>query len=152
MEAVTAIASVAGIVSLVGQTIESIIKLRVFYQDCSEASNSIGRFLKALNGLIQIHENVRDLVKKLEDSMAVDLDKNILASLQIQIEDCGKDVGIWLEKACACQPMSEMSGTGTRASFRKFLIALEKKKIVDIYQEIENHKNNISTKLSVIGR
>ncbi|KAH8586236.1 hypothetical protein B0O99DRAFT_75148 [Bisporella sp. PMI_857] len=149
MEAVAAIASIAGIISLVGQTLGQIAKLRGFYQECSEASGSVRRFLKALNGLIQIHEDVRDLMRKLENTTAADANQSILASLQIQINDCGKDVGLWLEKASACQPMA---GSGTRATFRKFLVALEQRKIVDIYQEIANHRANITTKLSVVGR
>lgn len=149
MEAVAAVASVAGIICLVGQTLDHIIKLRGFYQECSEASGSVSRFLKALNGLIQIHEDVRDLMRKLENTAGAGANDNILASLQIQIHDCGKDVGLWLEKASACQPMA---GSGTRATFRKFQVALEKRKIVDINQEIANHRDNISIKLSVIGR
>lgn len=128
MEAVAAIASIAGIISLVAQTLESIIKLRGFYNDCSEASSSVSRFLKVLNGLMKIHEDVRDLVKKFEASSAVDAN-NILASLQIQIDDCGEDVGIWLERATACHPLF---GSGTRSSFRKFIAALKDNKTVDI--------------------
>jgi hypothetical protein len=45
-----------------------------------------------------------------------------------------------VEKARACRPGGG-GGFGTRASFRKFLVALENRNIVDIYQEITGHKD-----------
>ena len=75
--------------------------------------------------------------------------ESILASLQIQLDDCNKDVYGRLATAKTCLPASN---TGTKAAFKKFLVALERQRITDIYVEISVHKENIMTKLSVIGR
>jgi hypothetical protein len=149
MEAVAAVSSVAGILSLVGQALNGIVTLRGFYQECASASHFIQKFLKRLNDLIQILEDVKELMKKLEASPSRAVADNVLASLRIQIEDCGKDVYRWLEMARKSMPGST---TGTKASFKCFLLALEKQKITDVYVEIAAHKDNIMTKLSVIGR
>ncbi len=66
-----------------------------------------------------------------------------------QIDDCSEDVYKWLAMARKCHPDSS---TGTKASFKKFLVALEKQKITDIYVEIATYRDNITTKLSIIGR
>jgi hypothetical protein len=65
MEAVGAIASIAGILSLTGHAMNGIIILRGFFQSCSSESHSIKRFLKRLNDLIQILEHASDLIAKL---------------------------------------------------------------------------------------
>jgi hypothetical protein len=149
MEAVAAVSSIAGILSLVGQSVNGIIALRSFFQDCAEASPSIKQFLKRLNSLIQILEDVRDLMRKLEKAPTKAVKGYILASLQVQIDDCSQDIYKWLAMARKCHPASS---TGTKASFKRFLVALEKQKITDIYVEIATYKDNITTKLSMIGR
>ena len=149
MDAVAAVSSIAGILSLVGQALNGIVTLRGFYQDCSAASQSIQRFLKRLNELIQILEDVKELMSKLEQSSSKAVSDNVLASLRIQIEDCSNDVYKWLDTA---RISMDGSSTGTKATFKRFLFALEKRKIVDIYGEIAIHKDNIVTKLSFIGR
>jgi hypothetical protein len=113
------------------------------------ASPPIKKFLKRLNNLIQILEDVRDLMRKLENAPAKAVKGYILASLQVQIDDCSQDVYKWLALARKCHPASS---TGTKASFKRFLVALEKQKITDICVEIATYKDDITTKLSMIGR
>jgi hypothetical protein len=149
MEAVAAIASIAGILSLAGQAVNGIIILRGFFQSCSSESHSIEKFLKRLNELIQILEHARDLMTKLKTAPSKIVPESILASLQFQLDDCNKDVYSWLAMAKASLPASN---TGTKVAFKKFLVALERQRITDIYMEISVHKDNIMTKLSVIGR
>jgi hypothetical protein len=149
MEAAAAVASIAGILSLTGQAVNGIIVLRGFFQDCASESHSIERFLKRLNDLIQILEHASDLMTKLRTVPLKIVPESILASLQIQLDDCNKDVYRWLAMAKTCLPASN---TGTKAAFKKFLVALERQRLTDIYVEISAHKDNIMTKLSVIGR
>jgi hypothetical protein len=95
---------------------------------------------------------VKDLVQKLEDNAITEtklVSKSVLASLRIQIDDCSKDVYIWIEEASLCHPGFS---SGNKASFKKFLVALENRQITDIYQDISNHKENIVAKLTVVGR
>ncbi|KUJ19402.1 uncharacterized protein LY89DRAFT_716917 [Mollisia scopiformis] len=149
MEAVAAVASIAGIIGLVGQALNGIIILRGFFQSCASESHAIQRFLKRLNDLIQIIEHARDLMIKLSSAPPKIVPESILASLQIQLDDCNKDVYGWLAIARECLPASN---AGTKAAFKKFLVALERQKMTDIYMEISVHKDNTMTKLSVIGR
>ncbi|KAF8847407.1 hypothetical protein BDZ45DRAFT_699232 [Acephala macrosclerotiorum] len=149
MEVIGAIASIAGILSLAGQALNGIIVLQGFFQSCASESHSIQRFLKRLNDLIQILEHARDLMTKLRTAPSKIVPESILASLQIQLDDCNKDVYRWLAMAKPCLPASNM---GTKAAFKKFLLALERQRMTDIYVEIAAHKDNIMTKLSVIGR
>lgn len=149
MEAVAAVSSIAGILSLVGQTLNGIIILRGLFKDCESASKSITSFLKRINDLIQCLQDVQELMKKLEESPSKAVSDTILASLQIQLDDCSKDMYMWLKIG---RDLIPDSSTGTKAVFKKFLVALEKQKVKDIYEEISAHKDNINTKLSVIGR
>lgn len=152
MEAVAAASSIAGIVSLAGQALSGIVKLRGFFQDCASASKTIDRFLRDLNSLIQTLEDVKEIVSKLEKTVAVTFDtKTILSSLQIQLEDCAKDVYEWVKVAGAQHP-EFASARGGKARFKKFLVAVNKESLTDIFKEICSHKENITLKLSVIGR
>jgi len=148
MELLAAASSVAGILSLTGQTIAGITSLYGFFQDCSVASRTIGRYLKELTSLKQTVEDVNELIGKLEKD--IDSTRGTgLASLKIQLEDCLEDVGKWLEKAQKSHPLSSR---GTRSSFKKFLVALDKQNIKDTFGDIACHKANIRLSLSIIGR
>lgn len=150
MEAVAAISSIAGILSLAGQALNGIVILRGFFKDCASASVSIRRFMKKLNDLVQCLEAVRELMVKLEESSSTAVTDNILASLQIQIDDCNRDIYRWLDEAKGL--MIPSSSTGTKAISKKFVAALEEQKAKDIYSEISVHKENINTNFTLIGR
>lgn len=156
MEAVAAASSIAGIVSLAGQALSGIVKLRAFFQNCTSASKTIERLLRDLNSLIQTLEDVREIVLKLDETAAVTFDtKSILSSLQIQLEDCTKDVYDWVKKAEEQHPEfgSGRGGLqGSKRRFKEFFVAVNKESLTDIFREIGNHKENITLKLSVIGR
>ena len=148
MEAVAAVSSVAGIVSLAGQALDGILKLRGFFKEYGSASKSIDRFLRDLNSLIQTLEDVKDVVLKLENVSTFGA-KSVLSSLQIQLEDCSKDVYDWVRVGGEHRPQSV---SGSKAMFKKFLVAVNKECIADIFKDIESHKHNIGLKLSLIGR
>ena len=148
MEAIAAASSIAGIVSLAGEALNGIIKLRGFFKDCASASKTIDRFLRDLNSLIGTLEDVKSIVVRLEGAVAFDT-KSILSSLQIQLEDCTKDVYIWVAIASEQHPKFAV---GSKATFKKFLVAANKESISDIFKEISSHRDNIALKLSIVGR
>lgn len=147
MELVGAAASITGILAFAGQAIQGIQKLRNIFQDCATASKSIDRFLRDLNTLIQCLE-VKDIVAKLNNASGFVPD-SLLTSLEIQLEDCSKDVHLWVTKAGEAHPGFT---SGTKAVFKKLLVALKKDDYYDVYREISSHRHNIMAKLSVIGR
>lgn len=150
MEAVAAAATIAGLISLAGQALEGIVQLHGFFKDCASASKTIDRFLRDLNSLIQAIEDVKAIVARLENVSASTFDnRTILSSLQIQLEDCSKDVYEWVRIA---SELHVKFTTGGKAVFRRFLVAVNKESITDIFREIGNHKDGLILKLSLIGR
>ena len=152
MEAISVVASVAGVLAFAGQALNGLLKLRGFFIECSGASKSVSRFLKELNTLIETLENVKDILRSLQavDEARDSIAESILASLQIQLDDCSKEVHEWVNKAADLHP--ESSSSGTKQTFKKFLVAVKKKDQEDMCLEISKHRLNIATKLSVIGR
>lgn len=145
MEVLAATASVAGILTLVGQTLQGIVTLRNFFQDCSSASKTIARFWRELNLLERTVREVELIAAKLENSYTTGL----LVSLAIQLEDCSRDVGYWLQAAQKSHPRNV---SGSKATFKIVLFALKKENLKDYYLEIAKHKSNINISLSAIGR
>ena len=148
MEAVAAVSSIAGIISLAGQALSGIVKLRGFFNEYASASKSIDRFLRNLNSLLQTLEDVKEIAVKLENVEGFNA-KSVLASLEIQLEDCARDVYDWVKVGSEHHPQSVK---GSKAVFKRFLVAANKDSLTDIFRDIACHKDNIILKLSVIGR
>ena len=95
METLAAAASIAGILSLVGQSIEGVKKLKDFYSRLSSTSQTVNQFLYDINTLFQTLQNIESLLSKWTPEKK---DVNII-SLSIQLEKCSKDTGVWLGTA-----------------------------------------------------
>jgi hypothetical protein len=149
MEVIASVASVGGIVSLAGQTLTGITTLRDFFTNWSSASKTIERFLRELNTLILAVEHVKELATSTNEALGRASSSSILASLRIQVEDCSNDVYRWLEIARRYQPDAN---SGAKASFKKFLVALNKQGLTDIFTAISAHKESLVLKMSVVGR
>ncbi|KAG8525675.1 uncharacterized protein KY384_000435 [Bacidia gigantensis] len=145
MEVVAATASVAGILTVVGNGIESIIKLKEFYAALVAGSRTIEKFLKDINDLLQTLHGIRELLNKWPKEKT---DVNI-AALSVQVEECSKDLFNWLDTAKAMRPASSKGGM---AWFKKFWIATNKNKVNDIRTEIGRHKQTLNISLTLIGR
>ena len=145
MEAVAAAASIAGIITVVGQSIDGLIKFSDFFSDISSASKTISRLLADINSLIQVLEDIGDV---LERAQARRRDKN-LAALDIKLADCAKDVQVWLATARLLRPSSDSGG---KALLRKFRLAVNNTAIQTIREEIGRHKQTLCLSLAVFGR
>ena len=145
MEAVAAAASIAGIITVVGQSIDGLIRFSDFFSDVSSASKTISRLLNDINSLIRVLEDIRDV---LEQARARQRDQN-LASLDIKLEDCAKDVQIWLATARLLRPGSDSGG---KAWLKKFRLAVNSTAIQTIREEIGRHKQTLCLSLEVFGR
>jgi len=149
MEAVAVGSSITSLLGFAGQAIDGALKLRSFFAECSKASKSVSRFLDELKALIDTLEDVKDIIKKLNYIDSGSVPDGILASLQIQLDDCSKEVHEWVRTAGELHPGFS---TGTKQVFKKFLVAVKKSDREDIYSDVGRHRANITTKLSVIGR
>ncbi len=119
MEAVAAAASIAGIITLVFQSIDGLFKFKELFSDTSAASKTVSRLLNDINSLIQVLENVKDVLEQFHMQKK---DKNF-ASLDVKLMDCSKDVQFWLATARILRPSSEQGG---RAWLKKFRLAANK--------------------------
>ena len=146
MEAVAAAASIAGIITVVGQSIDGLIKFSDFFSDLSSAPKTITRLLNDINSLIQVLEDIRNVF---EQAQARRSGRN-LAQLDIKLEDCAKDVQVWLATARLLRPGG--SDTGGKAWLRKFRLAVNNTAIQTIRDEIGRHKQTLCLSLAVFGR
>ena len=145
MEAVAAAASIAGIITVVGQSIDGLIKFSDFFSDIASASKTISRLLNDINSLIQVLEDIGNV---LEQAQARPRNQNF-ASLDIKLEDCAKDVQIWLATAKLLRPGSDSGG---KAWLKKFRLAVNNTAIQTIREEIGRHRQTLCLSLAVFGR
>lgn len=145
MEAVAAAASIAGIITVVGQSIDGLIKFSEFFSSISSASKTISRLLNDINSLIQVLENIGDVLGRAQARRS----EQNFASLDIKLEDCAKDVQIWLATARLLRPSSDSGG---KAWLRKFRLAVNNTAIQTIREEIGRHRQTLCLSLAVFGR
>lgn len=146
MEAVAAAASIAGIITLVFQSIDGLVKFKELFDDASSASKIIARLLDDINGLIQLLEDVQNVAEQFEAKKG---EQQNFASLDLKLADCSKDVHIWLSTARILRPSAEQGG---RAWWKKIRLAVNKDAIQTIRNEISRHRQLISLSLQVFGR
>ena len=149
MDVVSAVSSVAGILSVVGQSIDGIIKLINFFSDVISASRTIECFLRDIKSLLLALNDVEDLLSQLYTSILSGHPQTNVTSLQIELEDCYKDVCQWLKIASNLRPSSSV---GAKAWFKKFWISVKQDSVKDIQSEIGRHKQAIQLNLAIIGR
>ena len=145
MEAVAAAASIAGIITLVLQSIDGLVKFKDLFDDASSASKIINRLLDDINSLIKVLEDVKDILEEFESQKR---GKNF-ASLDLKLADCSKDIQIWLATARLLRPSADH---GSKAWFKKVRLAVNKDAVQSIRDEIARHRHIISLSLSVLGR
>ena len=145
MEAVAAAASIAGIITLVFQSIDGLAKFKELFSDVSSASKTISGLLVDINSLIHVLEDVRNVLEQFEAQKA---NKNY-ASLDIKLADCSKDIQVWISTAKILRPPSEQGG---KAWLKKFRLAVNKNAVQTIRHDISRHRQIISLSLSVLGR
>jgi hypothetical protein len=98
-----------------------------------------------LEGTVKDVEILIDSIKHISDTST----ESNLASLAIHLEDCKKDIDRWLKEAQSCHPEN---GPGMKSVFKKFLVAVTKQSIRDIFQQIAVHQDSISASLITTGR
>ncbi|CZR53453.1 uncharacterized protein PAC_03331 [Phialocephala subalpina] len=117
LEALGAAASIAGILSLAGQSMKAAVALHGIYKDVATASESVRRFLQELKALIRVLDEVQNVIRELELMST----PYMLASLQIQLKYCNKGIYDWLQVAERINPESS---TWTKETWKKFKTAI----------------------------
>ena len=145
MEAVAAASSVAGILSLLGQSIDGVSKLRGFLLNVSGASKHVSLFLYDINCLLEALHAGKQLVDKLPE----DFKDGQITALQVQLDFCTTDVHRLLEIARSLRPASEV---GAKAWLKKFFTAVNKVVLRNAREDLERHRQAIELSLIVLGR
>jgi len=145
MEVVAGVASVAGILSLLGQSLNGTRKLRDFFVDVSSASTSITNLLEDINSLLQAIESIKDLIEK---SCSKFKDSTV-ELLRVRLEEYTKDICRWFKTAKA---LHLPSGNRTKIWLKKLWIAVNIKSVNEIRIELERHRQTITLSLSILGR
>lgn len=145
MEAIAAASSVCGILSLLGQSIDGVSKLRGFLLNVSSTSRHVSLFLYDINCLLEALHAAKQLVEKLPE----DYQDSRTTALQIQLDFCTTDVHRLLESASSLRPASEV---GAKAWILKFWNAINKDVLRNAREELERHRQAIELSLTVLGR
>ncbi|MCJ1429012.1 hypothetical protein MMC29_006925 [Sticta canariensis] len=149
MEIVSAAAGVAGLISLAGQTIQGIIKLKTFFVDVSRSQKTILEFLHEIECLNRTLEDVRSLLSKIQRQATISSSDGSVATLEAFLVDCSTDIKEWIIDAEKINPASRK---GAEAFFKRFRVAVNKRGISDLGRRVANHQSRIGTSISVLGR
>ncbi len=96
METLGAAASVAGLLSLAGQAITGIIRLRAFVKDIQAAPRMVNAFLRDVDAFEGSLVQIRQLLSQLQNQRP-DLAQELgLDTLQTQLTSCSDDIEQWL--------------------------------------------------------
>ena len=151
MDAVSAAASVAGLLGLVGQCLDGILKLREFFESAKRAPKTIKALMEELAALDSILEQVRTLLRSLQDRHGdlVPAPSILLDELCGHIRACERDAGEWARVA---QDLDPGSWKGLKAFFRKAKVAAGQNLFSEFQNKIGDHQRKIPLGLSVLGR
>ena len=145
MEAIAAAASIAGIITLAAQAVEGLQTLHLFFAEISTASKTVSRLLSDINSLITVLHNIDGVLHQVERQRK----NQNFAQLDIKVEDCSKDVKVWLETAKELRSGGEKGG---RAWVRRAKLAVKGEVVDRIREEIGRHMQALCLSLAVFGR
>lgn len=157
MEALAAVASVAGVLSLTVQGIEIVGKLKLFCYDFKRSKKVAADFIQDLTMRATLLGGVKALCTRMRVTGSSQKPDFHLASMRIQIEDCTHDLEKWLALARRYERGvphrgQHRSRLSVRATFKAFITAIEKESRVAVRTRFGWHMENIQTSLSLLGR
>ncbi|PGH16261.1 hypothetical protein AJ80_05284 [Polytolypa hystricis UAMH7299] len=124
MEAVAAVASVTGIIAFVIQALKAAESLKDFCQEFSE--DTAKEFTSNLESSVSLLLDVKDLCERVQHAIPATRTDLRLSSLQIQIEDCTKDLESWWELALRMKGHKNWANSSRSRAFTRFLNATNK--------------------------
>ncbi|KAL9092828.1 MAG: hypothetical protein Q9165_004246 [Trypethelium subeluteriae] len=148
MEAIAAVSSFAGIIGLAGQCVGGLETLKNLFESIAAASKTVDGFLRDINGLLRTLHDLELLLNTISKKASADEADADVASLQIQLEDCSRDISSWLKTARDLRPSP---GRGTKSWARKFWVAVNQESVRGIRQEISCRRTEINTSLLLLS-
>lgn len=143
MEVLGATASVAGLLSLVAQSIDGIVRLRGFVRDVKRAPATLGLFLENVDAFQGSLIQIQELLAQVPPAANLDL-----LALEWQLEACFYDIKQWLHEA---QKHDIPSVSGVRAFFKQLRVATNKDGFSEFHSQIARHQRGLQISLSVLG-
>jgi hypothetical protein len=148
MEALGAASSVAGILSLVGQSIDGIIKLRGFVKDVKNASKTLDNFLRDVDSFQGSLSQIQQLLVQLPKEQSIVTAQLDLQSLNWQLKTCRDDIKEWLHLANSL----DLGSSGRiETFFKKLRVAVNKDGFSEFHRQIGRHQRGLNISLSVLG-
>lgn len=151
MEAVGAAASIAGLLGLVGQSIDGLVKVRKFLNDATQARKKVKRLLSEIGVLNLTLSQVQLILMQIRETRREFLDDltATLDELAIHMTMCEMDAREWARVASGLDPSH---WAGLKAFFRKVKIASSQDLFDEFHDKIAHHQRRISLSLSILGR
>ncbi|KAF4778351.1 hypothetical protein HER10_EVM0003480 [Colletotrichum scovillei] len=149
MEAVSAAASVAGLLSVAGHVLNGLVKLNGFIQDLKEADERAQRLTAEAHLLSQTLLDFKSLLNTL-DEKALDANRPFwvqhFAIFCSRLKDCNHDLDTWTE--------SHRTGDGSSSKRRKIMDGMTNKKGRDISEmesKLARHRSQIVLDMNTIN-
>ncbi|KAB5584754.1 hypothetical protein GE09DRAFT_1227 [Coniochaeta sp. 2T2.1] len=151
MEAVGAAASIAGLLGLVGQSIDGLVKLRRFFVFARDAPAKLKELIDDIAALRETLDQTQKVLKGLQDDYLypTHLHKELLDELIASITLCERDVSAWDKNA---RDSNNGTWKGVKAFFRKAKLAADKDWFDELKEKIAGHQRRVTLSLSVLGR
>ena len=147
MEVVAAVASVAGILSLLGESLDGTKKLRWFFSDMKSAPIIISDCLNDIDSLLTTIHFIREVITRLP----LDVKDDPIARLQTQLKEYVTNIPRWLKTLRTHHPASD-SGLNSWVWVKKVWVALDINSVKEIRTELCRHKQDLVLNLSILGR
>lgn len=152
MEVVGGIASIAGtvgILGLVGQSIDGILKLKKLVGMVRDANTAVKNFTSDLDSLNDTLLSIAELVGRIPDEWLTGegaINVNILTS---QVEKCREDIKLWEKDAAK---LNTTSLTSIDAFLKRLRVASEGTAFNEFHRKVANHQQGIQISLDILGR
>ena len=150
MEPVSAVASIAGVISFAGMALKAINDLKDF---CGEFSQDATRdFLHDLEVTANLLTDVRILSQKAKRASPTLHIEYRAEALNIQVDDCARDLTEWLGIALRMKKVRDKGSKHIKLQFfNRVLAAFSKSSRASAGEKLRWHQGNINTTLSLFG-
>jgi hypothetical protein len=149
MDPLSATSSIAGIVGLVGQSLNGIERLRIFVKDVRNAPKTLDIFLQEIDNLQESLSQIQKLFIHLRTTRPAQIEPEALDVLRSQVRRCSDDIEMWLASATKMDPSSSQ---GIEAFFKKIRVAMNKQGVSEFHRQIATHQQGLGISLSIVGQ
>lgn len=152
MEVVGGIASIAGavgILGLVGQSIDGILKIKKHFHGLHAAPRTASNFLSDLDSLKGTLVAIKELIEKVPEEWLVGDEAGNVNVLASQSEKCRDDIKLWEKDAAK---LNTKSSKALDAFFKKLRVVADAGNFSEFHRKVASHQQGIQISLDILGR